>query len=371
MAITSAAAAVGVLALFSSSAAPEAAPETARARIVFDRTFPIVPGTVPEPVRDDYDGHSRIYSANADGMEERRLTNETRGLPRWGPRPDDLRPSWSPDGSRIAFVRREPQTVACMRPVTGGPTTCFRDPPHMPDAGSDVYVVRADGSDLHQITKRWPRLEFDDPAWSPRGTSIAVVARDAAGCPGFSPNPPPAADPRRCYFALFVLAADGRALRRVTPRLRHAASPTWSPDGRRIAFATPLGKATEIVIVHLRTGRLRRLTRDGWHDGTPDWSPDGRQILFASERGGGGLYLVDSAGKQVRRLTRPARGDAHYDPSWSPSGRQVVFTCAPTAAGRAASALCLADVPVRGLASPRRLTMPGDNRAPDWVATRG
>ena len=108
-------------------------------------------------------------------------------------------------------------------------------------------------------------------------------------------------------------------------------SPTWSPDGRRIAFSSiDKGGFSDLYIYGLESGRLRQLTDDDYDDSAPAWSPDGRFIAFSSDRtslgkdGSYNLFAYDLNSGAVRYITH---GRFHDDsPRWSPSGEQLIFT---------------------------------------------
>ncbi|HUF89494.1 MAG TPA: BamA/TamA family outer membrane protein [Gemmatimonadota bacterium] len=108
------------------------------------------------------------------------------------------------------------------------------------------------------------------------------------------------------------------------------ASPTWAPDGRRVAFVG-LSRAgyADLYVWDMQSDRLVRLTNDRYLEATPRWSPTGEEIVFASDRtpfgpeGARNLYVIDVAGRQIRPLTFGRWVDR--DPDWSPDGSRLVF----------------------------------------------
>ena len=183
-------------------------------------------------------------------------------------------------------------------------------------SGSQLYVVRGDGSGLRRVT-RPGAAEDMDPAWSPDGGRLAFGRRDSRG------------------WRLYVMRADGTRLRSLTTTRPLADSPNWSPDGRAIAFAglpanlPAAGSiAQQIYVVPSTGGRPRQLTsfaafRGG--AGGPAWSPDAKRLLFWATRSPADhartdVWIARANGSGARRLLANAT-----DPAWSPDGRRIAF----------------------------------------------
>jgi Tol biopolymer transport system component len=269
-----------------------------------------------------------VWTADADGSNAHRLTSSA-AL--------EFDPTWSPDGSRIAF-RYQP-----------------RD-----DDTTEIYAMDADGSDVARLT----RNDVADwgPDWSRDGRRI--VWNSAVGTSGFG------------FFGT-TMRPDGSDVRRIT---RHYVEyPTWSPDGTKIAFMAQLPGASgsdpdyEIYVMDADGSHVRRLTRNPGSDGWPAWSPDGTQIVYAStiddcshsdapdcrDTGDIGpwhdVWVMDADGRQQRRVT-PDFGQFF---AWSPDGRAIMvagasslYVVRPDGSGRV-------DVRIEGVPHPL---------FPDWVA---
>ena len=164
------------------------------------------------------------------------------------------------DGSRIAFVRRH---------ISG--------PPGRSNLNEEIYVVRADGSGPHRLTRH--AGEDTSPAWSPDGSSIAFVRRTA-----------------RAGLDLYVMDGDGRRLRRLTRLKDFLADPAWSPDGRTVLVgAADAGNGGRILALDLRTDQIRRLSPPRQTYTRPDWSSRGDRIAFVKvTHCGGSCDLTDA-----------------------------------------------------------------------------
>jgi hypothetical protein len=127
----------------------------------------------------------------------------------------------------------------------------------------------------------------------------------------------------------------GRSLREIRfADLGEVYDPTWSPDGRQVAFAGMSGGLLDLFVYDLTTGRRRRLTHDAYADLQPAWSPDGRTLAFVTDRfstdlaalatGNYRLAALDLASGDVRPLGGFPEGK-NIDPQWSADGGSVYF----------------------------------------------
>ncbi len=190
---------------------------------------------------------------------------------------------------------------------------------------SEIYIMNDDGKHVQQLNYT-PLPEYN-PRWSPDGKHITFVR-----------NLGSVAEPRQLQqFDIFIMNADGSNERRLTFHPKNDGFPTWSPDGKHIAFtSTRIGRG-EIHILEIASGNIRQLTKneDGnAYSSAPSWSPDGQGIVHEQviTSGGRHIYITDVDGKNTRPFLKgdqPHRvGDtviSKYTPRWSPDGTHVMY----------------------------------------------
>jgi Tol biopolymer transport system component len=193
------------------------------------------------------------------------------------------------------------------------------------EAGGAIYVMEVGGTPTRVVAAKAGAVNMQ-PALSPDASRVA-----------FSSNV-------EGKFSIYVVGGDGEGLRRLTDGPGEDSEPAWSPDGSRVAFVrgfdatgsgvvvlTCASLANDILTVNVDDGgngeRPVEVNLTQGAGGTdPAWSPDGKRIAFASDRAGSyDIYTMSADdGRDVRRLTVDDTAEA--DPSWSPDGSRIAYT---------------------------------------------
>ncbi|MCD4686925.1 MAG: hypothetical protein K8S97_13425 [Anaerolineae bacterium] len=189
------------------------------------------------------------------------------------------------------------------------------------DDSSTPAVVNADGSGLEILNFATALMETIqtgnvemDPAWSPDGTQIAWT-KIVPGLPFPS-------------VKLFLGAANFSGAEELTGEGFNNNMLAWSPDGRRIVFASDRSGSSHVYVILAEGGTAQKLTDDGY-DMQPVWSLDGTQIMFISERdtnlstGQFDYYVMNADGTELHML---AEDEVFMgDPTYSPDGTQIAY----------------------------------------------
>src|SRR5882724_9777170 len=266
---------------------------------------------------------SQIWVVDTAGGAPRRFTA--------GPK-RDTEPRWSPDGSRLAFVSdREAKKKG------------------------QLYVMRADGGEPVRLTDL--KNGVTNPVWSPDGARLGFVSRVGGWQEPESEEEKQKSKPARVITTLkyrfnaegwvydrpthlFVVGADGGEPRQLTDGDFHDSEHAWSPDGKRLVFASARhdardeDDARDVWMVDAAGGDLQKLTDTGGPVALPAFSPDGRRVAYLGRR------PLNEIGRNLRLYTMAVGGGvpacltsdldrscpANIDLIWSSDGQWVTFS---------------------------------------------
>jgi TolB protein len=168
----------------------------------------------------------------------------------------------------------------------------------------EIFLMDYDGHGQRRITAH--RSITMSPSWSPDGKQLAYLSY-LNGPPGI----------------FRVDLATGKKITVISDG-RHNFSPAYSPDGTKVAFSRAVNGNTEIFVMNLGSGEIQQLTRSPAIDTNPAWSATSGRIAFTSSRTGNPqIFVMEADGSNVRRVS--FEGPYNEGAAWSPDGTRLAY----------------------------------------------
>src|SRR5436309_8974612 len=224
----------------------------------------------------EFGRQSQLAVMQPDGSGRRRLTNDDHGY---------IYGAISPDGRRIVFNRFTAD-----------------------DQSEGIFLMNADGSGQMLLVNRSPIFD-GEPAWSPDGSQIAFTSYIDG--------------PFGAFGRIFIIKVDGTGLRQVTPdvdpnEFQVDGGASWSPDGTRLVFT----RSGALYVINVDGTGFTPLPNEDFAQ-NPSWSPDGRHIAYQSLDAPGDIRMRDADGSNPVTISNTPEQQGW--PRWSPDSRRIVF----------------------------------------------
>ena len=270
---------------------------------------------------------SQVWTVSIDGKTNRQMTTGAEGA---------TSPRWSPDGKYLAFTSSRPGTTR----------------------GSQIWLLDRSGGDAFQLTEIKGRLQGFE--WSPDSRRMAMVVGDPDPDADLNPQNPPNTQPSPSTVSTAASGASVEGNRPRVPKPIVIDRYKYKQDGQGYLLA---GRKSYVYLFDISTKKLERLTKSQVDESSPSWSPDGSRIAFLSNRSAdpdrdpsNQIFVADAKPGSTEKAISPVSSRVRSRFEWSPDGKWITFLESDEKKYGAYNMDHLAVLPSDGSAPPLRLS---------------